>query len=254
MKNKNLLASYYSGLSGLQLDIPKNLYPHPYENATRLTYYSSLFNSIEFNSSFYKIPQAITVSKWASSVNENFKFTFKFWKQVTHVKGLNFEESDVELFMNTVHHAGAKKGCLLLQFPPGLGNENSDQLTMLLGCIRKADSEYLWNIAVEFRNKSWYSEDTYGLLESYRTSIVIHDFPSAATPVINSNGEIVYIRFHGPTGNYRDSYSENFLSEYAGYIQKWLTDDKTVYVYFNNTMGGAFNNLKTLNNIMLKLS
>ncbi len=153
MKNKNLLASYYSGLSGLQLDIPKNLYPHPYENANRLTYYSSLFNSIEFNSSFYKISQAITVSKWASSVNENFKFTFKFWKQVTHVKGLNFEGSDVELFMNTVHNAVAKKGCLLLQFPPGLGNENSDQLAMLLGCIRKADSEYLWNIAVEFRNK-----------------------------------------------------------------------------------------------------
>lgn len=56
------LSNAYSGLSGLQLDIPKYLHPPPFENANRLTYYASLFNSIEINSSFYKIPQAVTIA------------------------------------------------------------------------------------------------------------------------------------------------------------------------------------------------
>ena len=74
---------FYSGLSGLQLNIPQYLYPPPFENASRLTYYASLFNSIEINSSFYKIPKAATVAKWAACVPENFKFTFKLWKGIT---------------------------------------------------------------------------------------------------------------------------------------------------------------------------
>ena len=68
---------FYSGISGLQLPIPQHLFPPPFENASRLTYYASLFNSIENNSSFYKIPQSATVARWADSVPEHFKFTFK---------------------------------------------------------------------------------------------------------------------------------------------------------------------------------
>ena len=57
----------------------------------------------------------------------------------------------------------------------------------------------------------------------------------------------MYVRFHGPTGNYRESYVDDFLYEYASYINEWIEEGKTVYVYFNNTMGDAFNNLKYLN-------
>ena len=93
---QNLKAEpFYSGLSGLQLPIHKYQYPPPFENANRLTFYASLFNSIEINSSFYRIPQTATVAKWADSVPENFKFTFKLWKGITHSKGLNFNNEDL---------------------------------------------------------------------------------------------------------------------------------------------------------------
>jgi len=59
---------FYSGISGLQLPIPKYLFPDPYKQSSRLTYYASLFNSIEINSSFYKIPLSTTIAKWAASV------------------------------------------------------------------------------------------------------------------------------------------------------------------------------------------
>lgn len=241
--------SFFSGISGLQLPIPKYLFPPPFENASRLTYYSSLFNSLEVNSSFYKIPQSATVAKWAMSVNQNFKFTFKLWKEITHCKEFNFKEEDVARFLKTINNVENKKGCLLVQLPPSIGKEYFIQLHKLLSCIKEIDPVE-WKIAIEFRNKSWYNDSTYNLLKMFHTALVIHDIPKSATPMINHESEFMYIRFHGPTGNYRDSYSEDFLSEYATYVSEWIEEGKEVYMYFNNTMGDALNNLKTINGFL----
>jgi uncharacterized protein YecE (DUF72 family) len=244
------LSTSYSGLSGLQLNIPQYLYLPPYENASRLTYYASLFNSIEINSSFYKIPQAATVSRWAASVHENFRFTFKLWKEITHSKDFNFNEADVVTFFNAINSVQKKKGCVLIQFPPGLGREHTVQLYNLLSCIQETDINQEWMIAVEFRNKSWYQESVYDLLNFHKAALVIQDIPKSATPFLNHKSDFMYIRFHGPSGNYRGSYSEDFLSEYATYVNEWIEDGKTVFVYFNNTMGDALKNLKTLNGLL----
>lgn len=247
---KSVSISFYSGLSGLQLPIPKLLYPSPFENAARLTYYASLFNSIEFNSTFYNIPKPSTVSKWTNLVPKKFKFTFKLWKGITHNKNLEFKKEDVNTFLTTISAVKNKRGCLLIQLPPSLGISNIGQLNKLLGGIKDIDATQNWNLAVEFRNKSWYHEDIYDLLKFYKSAIVIHDIPKSATPILNHKSDFIYIRFHGPTGNYRDSYSIEFLSDYAAYINEWVAEGKQVYVYFNNTMGDAFDNLKTLNELV----
>ncbi len=237
----------YSGLSGLQLPMPKYLFPPPYENSSRLTYYASLFNSIEFNSSFYKIPQPGTVARWAASVPKHFRFTFKLFKGITHIKGLNFNEEDVVAFFNSINSVNEKKGCVLIQFPPGLGKEYNIQLEKLLSCILESNPTQDWKVAVEFRNRSWYDEDMHDLLNFYKATMVIQDKPKSATPLLNHKSDFMYLRFHGPTGNYRESYSEVFLKDYATLINEWIEEGKTVYVYFNNTMGDAFNNLEMLN-------
>ncbi|MEO7872315.1 MAG: DUF72 domain-containing protein [Bacteroidia bacterium] len=250
MIDVDLQSGFFSGLSGLQLNIPKYLYPPPFENASRLTYYSSLFNSIEFNSSFYKIPQAATVAKWTASVPENFRFTFKLWKEITHSKGFNFKEDDVLIFFQSINSVLNKKGCLLIQFPPSLGKEYIVQLNNLLSCISECNISK-WKIAIEFRNKSWYNDSTYNLLKFFNAALVLHDIPKSATPMMNHESDFMYIRFHGPTGNYRGDYPADFLNEYAIYINEWIAEDKEVYVYFNNTMGDAWNNLKTLNSFVV---
>jgi len=112
--------SFYSGTRGLVLPVPQVLYPPEFSGKSRLTYYASLFNSVEINSSFYKMPKAATVLKWADSVPQNFQFTFKLLKAVTHAKALDFSAEDVDLFIQTVNNIGNKKGCLLVQFPPSL--------------------------------------------------------------------------------------------------------------------------------------
>ena len=84
------------------------------------------------------------------------------------------------------------------------------------------------------------------MLDEYGMAMVLHDRPPAITPIRILEADFVYIRFHGPGGSYRGSYTEDVLAEYADYIQEWLSDGKTVYTYFNNTMGEAINNLLTL--------
>lgn len=242
--------SYYAGLSGLALPIPKYQFPEPFQQTSRLTYYASMLNSIEINSSFYKLPVAGTITKWAACVPHEFTFTFKLWKQITHNKGLYFEKEDVVCFMNAISSAGDKRGCVLLQFPPSLGIESKSQLEYLVSSIIETDPERRWKFAVEFRHKSWYDDSIYQLLDSFNITVVIQDIPKSATPMLDMEADTIYVRFHGPTGNYRGSYEDDILTEYAEYVTNWIEDRKTVFVYFNNTMGDAFNNLQHLNTLI----
>jgi uncharacterized protein YecE (DUF72 family) len=244
---QNTFGNFYSGTSGLALPFPKYKFPEEFQQSSRLTYYSSLFTSIEINSSFYALPKGKTIAKWSGEVSEHFKFTFKLWKQITHAKALDFQEIDVKNFMDAIESAGTKKGCLLVQFPASLKGERIHELQRLLHAVKTGNIDNAWKVAIEFRDGSWYNEDTYDLVDSYGAAVVIHDKSRAALPHITQGSETIYLRFHGPQGDYRGNYSDAFLSEYATYISEWLAERKSVFVYFNNTMGDAFENLKKLN-------
>jgi uncharacterized protein YecE (DUF72 family) len=237
--------NFYSGISGLQTPIPKRDFPPEHADKSRLAFYASLFNSIEVNSSFYKIPIAKTLIKWAAEVPDDFKFTFKLWQGITHNKGLAFNPDDVFKFMEIIGAVGTKKGCLLIQFPPSITIAQQRQLQLLLDKVSEANNDKQWKVAVEFRHKSWYDESIYELLESFNASMVIQDLPASASPLLTTADDFVYLRFHGPNGGYRGSYPDDVLYEYASYIKEWQ-EDKRVYTYFNNTMGAAMNNLLLL--------
>lgn len=243
--------NYYSGTSGLLLPVPnKQYYPEEFQDKSRLCYYASLTDSIEINSSFYKIPQASTIKKWSADVPDEFKFTFKLFKEITHLQSLAFNPKLVADFFNVIQHAGDKKGCLLVQFPPSIRIEQFRQLELLISCIRENDPDLKWKIALEFRHSSLYVEEVYELLDAYEMGMVIHDKSPAGSPVRESITDFIYLRFHGPGGNYRGSYSDDVLYEYASYVSEWLSDGKKVFVYFNNTMGEAHANLNTLKQIV----
>lgn len=238
--------SIHFGTSGLALPLPKRSFPPEFQDKSRLTYYASVFNSIEINSSFYKVPMASTVKKWADSVTDDFQFTFKLWREVTHNKGLEFKPEDVDRFIQVISDVGHKKGTLLVQFPPSISVGNTHQLERLFISLQEADPKREWRVAVEFRNRTWYTEDVYDLFDQYRAGIVVQDMPASATPLRDDGLDFIYLRFHGPNGGYRGSYTDDMLYEYAQYIKEWQQDGKAVYVYFNNTMGAAVENLQTL--------
>lgn len=250
---QNAKQNFYSGASGLVLPVPnKSLYPPEFQDKPRLTYYGSLFNSIEINSSFYRLPQASTVKKWTTEVPGNFRFTYKLWRDITHNKQLLFKPEDVDRFMQVIDAAGDKKGSLLIQFPGSNDVTNIRQLEKLLINMQDTGLTGSWDIAIEFRNRSWYKDEVYEMLDNYTCGMVIQDMPKSLTPMVDMATDFVYLRFHGPGGGYRGSYTDSFLYEYAQYIHEWLGDGKRVYAYFNNTMGDAINNLMTLNRFVME--
>jgi uncharacterized protein YecE (DUF72 family) len=242
---------YYSGTSGLLLPVPNKLYyPEEFKDKSRLCYYASLMDSIEVNSSFYKIPQAATMKKWAADVPPEFRFTFKLFREITHNKDLAFDPEVLSRFMRVISHVDEKKGCLLVQFPPSIRINHFAQLRVLFAMLRDNDPGMEWKIAIEFRHPSLYVDEVYELLETYQFGLVIHDKTPANTPIMETHPDFYYLRFHGPSGNYRGSYADDVLYEYASYVTEWLSEGKKVFVYFNNTMGEAINNLNTLRQLI----
>jgi uncharacterized protein YecE (DUF72 family) len=240
--------AFYSGTSGVVLPVPnKEFFPAEFKEKSRLEYYASLFSSVEINSSFYKVPMASTVRKWAESVPENFRFTFKLWREITHNKGLIYQEKDVFHFMETISQAGNKSGCLLVQFPPSLKIGMFSALQKLILTIREADPEKHWKTVVEFRAHSWYHDEVYEFIEHMGMGIVSHDKPSSRTPLIDSPVTFKYLRFHGPNGDYKGHYADDLLYDYAELIDQWTSEGKDVYCYFNNTAGDAVQNLISIN-------
>jgi uncharacterized protein YecE (DUF72 family) len=145
-------------------------------------------------------------------------------------------------FLQSAAGAGNKKGCLLIQFPGKITLEHFTQVEQILAQLRIHDPMQQWRPAIEFRNESWYISETTELLNEYHATMVLHDFSKAKISSWNGNADFMYIRFHGPSGNYRDSYSESVLNEKATIIKELARSGKDVYVYFNNTAGNAFEN------------
>lgn len=245
---KSSKGSYHSGTSGIVLPVPNKLaFPPAFRDKSRLTYYSSLLNSLEVNSSFYKVPQAATVKKWADSVPENFLFTFKLWQEITHIKNFAYKREDVLRFMEVIDQAGTKKGCLLIQFPPSLTIDRFAEVEELLGTIQGIAPHHDWKVAIEFRHSSWYIGEIFEMADEYGCSIVLHDIPKSTNRRLNKQASFVYLRFHGPAGDYRGGYPDDLLQQQSVQIESWLKEGKDVFVYFNNTIGDALENVMTLN-------
>lgn len=244
----------WAGTSGLVLPVPnRQAFPEAFRQRPRLSYYASLLNSIEVNSSFYRIPMASTFARWKSEVPPTFAFTVKLWRGITHAPGLMSDTADIARFIAAAEHLEEKKGCLLIQLPPALTAGASDQLDRMLAAICRLDPRRTWKLAVEFRNPSWYDKKTAQLLLDYQACLVLHDRPPAAVtslPAALTALSFAYLRFHGPEGDYRGGYAEPALAVWAARIRDWLAAGKEMYVYFNNTIGDALTDLSRLKELV----
>ncbi|MET0300070.1 MAG: DUF72 domain-containing protein [Flavitalea sp.] len=231
---------FFCGTSNIVLQGNKSTFPPEMQNKSRLTYYSTIFNSLEVNASFYKIPKKKTFGRWAGETHSDFRFTIKVWKEISHARGLNFKSEDLSLFMEAVAGTGDKLGCLLLQLPKSTGVANLDKLEDLLNQVTESQSEQKIRIALELRNPDWYTEDSRRLFSKKNVSLVQHDMPGSAPGNLPGNPSFVVLRFHGPQGDYRGNYGEQLLLEKATKARQWINSGKDVYAYFNNTIGDAY--------------
>ena len=203
-----------------------------------LSRYSEHFNSVEINSSFYRIPRKRTVERWFEDTPENFKFTAKFPRSISHAPKLVYESGKLDAFFKNIESLLKKKGPLLIQFPPKFKANNLESFIDLLNILPKRN-----RYAVEFRNQSWFNEETYKILRKYEVSLVQIQHPWQPTSKeITTN--FVYIRWEG---NRKSVNGEKGIIEidrsednkkWAKLISEYLELSLEVYGFFSKFYSG----------------
>jgi uncharacterized protein YecE (DUF72 family) len=163
---------------------------------------------------------------WYNNSPDNFRFTLKAPKIITHVKQLNGIRKLIESFYELTKLLKEKLSCHLFQLPPHF-NLNEKNLKILEKFLNELDDNNL-NV-VEFRHQSWWKNQIYELLKSYKVIFCIVSGLGMPDNIIETN-DIVYFRFHGTY--YSGSYSDDNLSNYVTEMKK--SDCKEIYAYFNN--------------------
>ena len=217
------------GTSGWWYDHWKGVfYPAEMEKKDWFYYYTNSFDSVEINSSFYRLPFESIVKGWARKAPEDFKFTLKMWRRITHFKKLKDIKEDLAIFFARIRPLKKNLGAILYQFPPSLKID----LALLEDFFQNLPTNL--DQAVEFRHKSWLDKETFSLLKKYNIAhciISMPDFPES----VQITSEVSYVRFHGKKTLYGSSYSEEELAGWAERIKNFLKQGvKRVYVYFNN--------------------
>jgi uncharacterized protein YecE (DUF72 family) len=244
----------YIGTSGWNYaDWKKRFYPQGLMQSQWLGYLAREFDTTEINNSFYRIPKSQYVQQWAGQVPGRFRFAIKLWRGITQYKKLDDCRDKLANFFATFAELPARKrGPLLVQLPPHQGRD-IDKLDRFLDDVRDVTSPARWKVAVEFRNDGWLCDDVYRLLDRQGAALCLHDMAKRAAVNQPNDASFVYLRRHGPRGNYRGGYSERELQRDAGNIRGWLRRGKTVFAYYNNDVEGhAIDNARRLKELLVK--
>jgi uncharacterized protein YecE (DUF72 family) len=245
-------ARAYVGTSGWNYKHWRNLiYPPKFAQKRWLGFTAERFDTVEVNTSFYRIPKSETVAAWQETTPPHFKFALKLWRGITHYKKLLHAAEFTRRFLDVIDTLEpARRAPLLIQLPPNQGIDIPKldcYLTELNGLFTIP-----WDVAVEFRNDSWLTSDVYRMLDKHDAALCLHDMLGKAAVDEPNDAPFVYIRRHGTAaGPYAGSYSEEQLAHDARRIRTWVEQAKPVYIYYNNDIGGhAFWNADRLRNII----
>jgi uncharacterized protein YecE (DUF72 family) len=220
------------GTSGWYYDHWKGaFYPHDLCKASFLDYYADRFKTAEINNSFYQLPSEKTLITWRDTVPEEFIFTVKASRYITHMKKLKDPEKSVSVFFNAVRVLGEKLGPILFQLPPHW-RFNPERLKVFL---RLLSSDYQY--AFEFRDVSWFTNETYSILAENKAAFCIYELAETQSPK-EITADFVYVRLHGPHEAYKGLYTKEALSGWAGAFSTWENQGREIYCYFDNDEAG----------------
>ena len=211
-------------------------YPPELRPKDWLSHYASVFDTVEINNTFYRLPSKAVFERWRDTVPEAFCVVVKANRFITHIKRLKDPENSVRNFLLNMSGLEKKLGPVLFQLPPSW-NLNLERLDTFLQYITNQDILPYLRIVFELRNRFWAVEETYALLREYGAALCFADWPdlSIEKPV---TADFVYVRRHGPTALYSSGYSKRNLESDCERIAEWLSKGMDVYVYFNNDAGG----------------
>jgi uncharacterized protein YecE (DUF72 family) len=214
--------------------IPKGLRDYFPEGDNLLWRYSRVFNAVEINSSFYKHHKSSTYERWRDEVPENFRFSVKLSRHLTHELKLQVSEHDFDLALQPLFELKEKLGCLLVQLPPSLMFDLKTAPTFFAGLREK----YSGLLVLEPRHPSWISQAALNMLKINQVSLV-HADPTPFTAVTKLREELpTYLRLHGSPVMYESSYSEMKLARYMVEMDRIRSTGVSPWCIFDNTKFG----------------
>ncbi|MDA9264679.1 DUF72 domain-containing protein [Planctomycetota bacterium] len=229
-------------------------YPDNLQPADFIQHYSRVYDTVEIDSTFYAIPRVSTVNGWRRKTPDQFTFSAKVPRIVTHDKVLIEAEEEMEIFVETMQWLGDKLGLLLLQFPYFNKKAFSDKrefLDRLANFLPRFSGEV--KLVVELRNKNWIQPEVSRLIESMGASLAWVDQAWMPDPeewlerLGSPSGQIGYFRFlgdHKALDAMTDTWDRQVLDpreklkRWIAPMNKFLQAGGDVYGYFNNHYAG----------------
>ena len=207
------------------------VYPRGLPARRWLEEYATLFDTVEVNTTFYRLPTVKAVTGWAEQSPPGFLFAVKSSRYLTHLKRLTDMGRGVARFYERIEPLirSYKLGPVLWQLPPNF-KRNDERLAGALDALPPGRH------AFEFRHASWFVPQTYELLRAHGAALVIADRPEIrAFQSHELTADFTFLRFHHGGGD--GNYTHRQLSPWVTRIGEWSrTHD--VYAYFNNDWGG----------------
>ncbi|MEM2056375.1 MAG: DUF72 domain-containing protein [Thermoplasmatales archaeon] len=203
-------------------------YPREIPQKNWFNYYSSFFNTVELNSTFYSFPSVEKARRWYRESPASFRYSVKMNRVVTHIKRLISADNEIERFYESILHLKEKLASVLVQFPPSFkySEENVERIS---SAIREDIKVFF-----EFRHKSWYTTESLDKLRERNISIVTVSVKGL--PFLLPEQGDAYLRMHGDVNGYATDYSDDFLENLAKGLAGRRYND--IYIYFNNDYHG----------------
>lgn len=228
-------------------------YPPGLASTQELTYYAHYLHAVEIDSTFYAPPRPEVVAAWADKTPENFVFTAKMPRRITHELALRDSGPELLAFLGALRPFGPKLGAVLIQFPASFRREGNERALRDFLALLPPEPRF----AIEFRHPSWRHSPIARLLEAHRVCWVWNDLSAyeaqaeAAFDPLPRTADFLYVRLMGnletkfrPGGERRYRYGsllwprDQGLENWASRIVHHLVDLQKIFVMINNHYEG----------------
>jgi uncharacterized protein YecE (DUF72 family) len=228
----------YLGTQGFSFDDWVGpFYPQGTPKKEYLEAYARHFPTVEIDSSFYGVPRDTTIEGWANRTPENFLFSAKFPRLITHDKKLDRARGDAEHFVATMSRLGDKLAVLTLQFAYDFTPDYFDALDEFLQNLPQGP-----RYAVEVRNRKWMNTEFGEMLSNHNVALVLQDLHYM--PRLDwITADFTVIRWLGRRKDIEEfdriqiDRSES-LSSWSQKVQDFMERGFDIYGYFNNHFAG----------------
>ena len=208
------------------------LYPPGCPQRKWLRRYAEVFDTVEVNNTFYRLPTLDAVRGWVAQTPPGFVFAVKSSRYLTHIKRLTDMDQGAARLLERLEPltASPKMGPMLWQLP---GNFHRDDERLAFALEHLPPGRH----AFEFRHESWFTDDVLAALRARDVALVIGDHPERPWQSHELTAGFTFVRFHYGHRGRRGNYSATELDEWARELER-LALRAEVFAYFNNDWEG----------------